>query len=281
MVVRKGNHGLLEDHPFLHHLYIWDKSKKYKSLFKITKQLKKQSYDLAVNIQRFGASGFMTWRSKAKLKIGFDKNPFARFFDHSLTHDIGSGRHEIERNNDLIAELTNDVAFKPKLYPSTDSVRKVEQYKSEPYVCIAPSSVWFTKQVPKIKWIELINKTEEKIYLLGAPADFELCESITESCSQKKIENLCGKLNLLDSVALISDAKMNFVNDSGPMHMASSVNANCTAIYCSTVPEFGFGPLSDHSKIIQVENLDCKPCGLHGHKYCPKGHFKCGQLLEI
>jgi hypothetical protein len=24
---------------------------------------------------------------------------------------------------------------------------------------------------------------------------------------------------------------------------------------------------------------DCKPCGLHGHKACPKGHFHCGNGL--
>ena len=30
---------------------------------------------------------------------------------------------------------------------------------------------------------------------------------------------------------------------------------------------------------IQIEeNLDCRPCGLHGHKECPKGHFKCGNF---
>jgi len=69
---------------------------------------------------------------------------------------------------------------------------------------------------------------------------------------------------------------MNFCNDSAPMHLASSVNAPVTVIYCSTLPEFGFGPLSDRSFIIETrEELRCRPCGLHGHKACPLGHHNC------
>jgi hypothetical protein len=53
------------------------------------------------------------------------------------------------------------------------------------------------------------------------------------------------------------------------------------AFFCSTSPTFGFGPLSIDSEIIEVTNLECKPCGLHGHKVCPKGHFKCGENLLV
>ncbi|MGZ4057095.1 MAG: glycosyltransferase family 9 protein, partial [Bacteroidia bacterium] len=80
---------------------------------------------------------------------------------------------------------------------------------------------------------------------------------------------------------LIKDAQMNYVNDSGPMHIASAMNAKTTAIFCSTVPAFGFGPLSDDAKIVETKlQLDCRPCGLHGHKECPKGHFKCALTIE-
>ena len=75
---------------------------------------------------------------------------------------------------------------------------------------------------------------------------------------------------------------MNFTNDSAPMHFCSSVNAPTTSIFCSTVPAFGFTPLSTDSKIIQTkEHLTCRPCGLHGHKKCPKGHFKCSTTINI
>jgi len=94
------------------------------------------------------------------------------------------------------------------------------------------------------------------------------------------IINLSGKLSFLESAALMQGAVMNFVNDSAPMHMASAMNAPVTAVYCSTVPSFGFGPLSDKSFVVEtLEKLSCRPCGLHGYKDCPQGHFKCAYSI--
>ena len=86
-------------------------------------------------------------------------------------------------------------------------------------------------------------------------------------------------MTLLESCELMKHAKMNYVNDSGPLHLASAGNSPTTAFFCSTVPAYGFYPLAYNSTVIEVSNLDCKPCGLHGYKSCPKGHFECGDLL--
>jgi len=75
----------------------------------------------------------------------------------------------------------------------------------------------------------------------------------------------------------MKSAKMNFANDSAPVHFASAMNAPITAIFCSTVPSFGYGPLSDDAHIVETqETLSCRPCGSHGKKECPQKHFKCG-----
>ena len=60
---------------------------------------------------------------------------------------------------------------------------------------------------------------------------------------------------------LIKDAWMNFTNDSAPLHLASAMNAPVTVIYCSTVPRFGFGPLSDDSKIVEAGNFTAVHAG--------------------
>ncbi|MBY0436238.1 MAG: glycosyltransferase family 9 protein, partial [Cyclobacteriaceae bacterium] len=120
------------------------------------------------------------------------------------------------------------------------------------------------------------------VFLLGGSKDANLCEEIISNCSSKKISNLAGKLSLLESAALMRDAKMNYVNDSAPLHLASAMNAPVTAVYCSTIPTFGFGPLSDKSFVVETEEkLDCRPCGLHGSKACPKGHFKCATTIGV
>ena len=103
---------------------------------------------------------------------------------------------------------------------------------------------------------------------------------IISRSNNRSAESLAGHLTLLESAALMGSAKMNYVNDSAPMHLASAINAPTTAIFCSTIPDFGFGPLSDNQKIIQTDKkLACRPCGLHGKMACPKGHFDCSKLF--
>ena len=120
-----------------------------------------------------------------------------------------------------------------------------------------------------------------RIILLGGKDDKNLCNEIIEGAAIPNGLNLAGELNLLESAALMKNAQRNFVNDSGPLHIASAMNAPVTAFFCSTIPAFGFGPLSEDSIIREVENLACRPCGLHGHKACPKGNFKCGNELIL
>ena len=214
-------------------------------------------------------------------------------FSKKIKHVISTSDnyiHEVDRNQKLVEAITDSVAAKPRLYPSKEDYNVVIKYKDKKYLCIAPASVWFTKQYPAEKWIDLIKKFPDdvNIYLLGAAADAELCEMIRLKSKKLNVANLAGKLSFLQSAALQQSAVMNYVNDSAPMHFASSVNAPVTAIYCSTVPSFGFGPLSDKSFIVQTTlALACKPCGLHGFNKCPLGHFKCAftvedhQLLEV
>lgn len=284
ILVRKGNEGLYQNHPFLKEVLVWNKQEgKYASLFNLRKQIKNNRYDAIINLHRYASSGFLTAFSGATFKAGFDKNPFSFLFTKKVKHIIGDGRHETERYNSLIEDFTDKKVFRPKLYPSHDDFSAVDSYKKGKYVCMSPSSVWFTKQLPESKWVELINQlpNDVKVYLLGGKGDQELCNKIKLQDKRNNTVVLAGTLNLLQSTALIKDAEMNYVNDSAPLHLCSSVNAPVTAFFCSTVPAFGFTPLSDTSKIVEVKNLDCRPCGLHGFKVCPKGHFKCGNEINV
>ena len=284
ILVRKGNESLYKEHPFLHQTLVWDKqNSKYKSLFKLLKVVRRQKFDTVINLHRFTSSGFLTAFSKAPYTSGYNKNPLSFLFNNKSPHNIGDGRHEVERYNDLIASITDSTVAKPKLYPTFKHFTRIEPYVQKPFMCIAPSTMWFTKQLPTEKWIELCNSVpaDKTIYLLGGPGDKGLCEEIRSGSTHAFIENLAGELSLLESCELMKYAGMNYVNDSGPLHLASAVNAPVTAFFCSTARAYGFFPLSERSEVIEVKNLYCKPCGLHGHKACPQGHFKCGREIVL
>jgi ADP-heptose:LPS heptosyltransferase len=285
ILVKKGVESLFESHPFLSHILVWDKSKnKYQNLLRLILTIRENKYDYVINVQRFASSGLITIFSGAKFKVGFNKNPFSIFFNKRIKHKIHQGnKHETERNLDLVRSFTDPTSFPVKLYPSPTNDARMSQYKTSRYITISPASLWFTKQYPVEKWIEFIKEinTGIRIYMLGSSKDSGICEQILKSSNYSNALNLAGKLTFLESAALMRDAQMNFVNDSAPMHLASAVNAPTTAIFCSTVPEFGFGPLAENSVIVQTGmKLDCKPCGLHGFNECPKKHFKCALTID-
>jgi heptosyltransferase-2 len=307
LVVRKGNDGLFTGHPFLRKLFVWDKrTNKNANLLKLIGGLRKTRYDHIINAQRFFSTGLMTVLAKGNEKIGFDKNPLSSFFDRRVQHEIPDPAklrpydpvitatpivHEVDRLNALIAHLTDRSRPFPRLYPSQSDREVVDHLiishpersrTADRLICIAPASVWHTKQWPEEKWIELIKAlpADRRILLIGSPGDMPLCDRIAKVA--KRGEVLAGKLSLLATAELMKRAKMNYVNDSAPLHIASAMEAPVTAIFCSTVPAFGFGPLHSNGKIVErLEPLYCRPCGLHGYRACPEGHFKCAREIGV
>lgn len=284
LLVKKGTECLFTQHPFLHRVFVWDKNtQKYGNLCRLIKTFRKECYDIIINLQRFLSSGVVTILSKGKHTIGFDKNPLSCFFSEQKKHILGK-QHETQRNLELLDGLGikhNDI--RPRLYPSEEDFSRVETYKHKGYITVSPSSLWFTKTYPEERWLEFINLVPQTytVCLLGGKSDHALCERLERNSQRNNIVNLAGKLSLLSSAALMKDAAMNYVNDSAPLHLCSAVNAKVTSVFCSTVPTFGFGPLSEESHVVESPTpLPCRPCGLHGHKVCPKQHFLCGYNIN-
>jgi heptosyltransferase-2 len=286
-LLRKGNENLLSGNPHLHQVYIWDKKKKKLSnLFRLARTIRSRKYDLVVNTHRGATTGFVTWFSGAVQRRGFVQNPFSWSFTRKSEHRFSKPGdshylHEVERNQELIADLTDHSPTRPRLYPALADYEKIKAFQEHTYICIAPSSVWATKRYPAERWLELIQNipVEYQIFLLGGPEDKEQAETLISG--RPGVQNLSGQLSILQSAALMQGAVMNYTNDSGPMHFASAMNAPVTAVYCSTHPCFGFGPLSDVRRVVEVSELYCKPCGLHGYPACPQGHFKCAREIQL
>jgi heptosyltransferase-2 len=300
VLVRRGNEGLLAGNPHVRHVLIWDKkTRKYPNLLRLLRQIRQTEYGQVVTLQRFASTGFLTAFSGAAERVGFAENPFSRFFTRRVPHVIGDGTHEVARNLRLVKSdeaavksFSTDSTFNaqlipfstpPRLYPTPADEAAAAPYATVGnYVCIAPTSVWFTKQYPEEKWLELLAALPPNlpVYLLGGPPDTAACERLAQAAARPGLVNLSGKLSLLASAALMRGAVLNYVNDSAPLHLCSAVDAPVCAIFCSTVPAFGFGPLSTFSRVVEHPGpLACRPCGLHGHARCPLGHFRCAREI--
>lgn len=283
VLVRKGHDTLLHNHPCAQQVLTQDKQQpKLRELRRLVGLIRQQQYDAVINIQRFAATGLLTVLSGAKWTAGFRKNPFSRLFSHRAPHQLGTepgSPHEVDRNLSLLPGWKDQPRLRPALYPSEADHQAVGVYQKQPYVVMAPASVWYTKQYPQEGWLDLLATDALQpyaVYLIGGPGDQALCARLSAQAEHSAVSNLAGQLSLLQTTALIAGATMTYCNDSAPLHMASATNAPVTAIFCSTIPAFGFGPLSDQRYVVEAPTaLSCRPCTSHGRAACPLGHYRC------
>jgi heptosyltransferase-2 len=277
LLVRKGNESIFQayPHPNLAKVWAYDKKHKWASWKALQMDLKAESFDQVFVAQRFFGMGLLSLSVGAKKVIGFDKNPLSWFFTERVTHEWGNGKHETERNTALLTSWLGPKVYKPFLSLSGNNILSVQDY-----ICISPGSVWETKRTPVRVWIDFIKLLpgSQPVVLMGAPNEVHLAEEIAKACPENLIINEAGKHNLVDAIRIYQHSLMSFVNDSGPMHICSAVNTPTVALFCSTIPAFGFGPLANWNRIVEVD-LACRPCGDHGKKSCPLGHYACGNQI--
>jgi ADP-heptose:LPS heptosyltransferase len=160
------------------------------------------------------------------------------------------------------------------------------------YVAYAIGAQHATKKLPLERMIELCDKINRPIVLLGGKEDAAVGEQIcaffektTNSSGyedglkelNKKaiIYNACGKYNLNQSASLVKQAKYVFTHDTGLMHIAAAFKKEIFSIWGNTIPEFGMYPYRTKFTVLENTKLSCRPCSKIGHPACPKKHFKC------
>jgi len=149
------------------------------------------------------------------------------------------------------------------------------------FIAVVIGAQHATKRLPVHKLIELCSKIQGSVVLLGGPEDKERAEEIAYAAGAH-IFNGCGRFKLDESAFLISKAQKVVTHDTGLMHIAAAFNKPIISVWGNTVPEFGMYPYkTKYSQIIQVKDLSCRPCSKIGYNKCPKGHFKCMNLINL
>jgi heptosyltransferase II len=154
--------------------------------------------------------------------------------------------------------------------------------KDKPWIALFPGSVWATKMWNAESFIQLgqiLEKRGFQIVVMGGPEEKSLGESVAQGITGAL--NLCGKTTLIESLSLLSLAKLVVGNDSSSSHMAAVVGRPVVAIFGPTVLSFGYRPWAKKSAVVELENLKCRPCGPHGHRKCPLNHHHCMKWLKV
>jgi ADP-heptose:LPS heptosyltransferase len=160
------------------------------------------------------------------------------------------------------------------------------------FVAYAIGAQHGTKKLPVDRMIELCERINRPVVLLGGKEDFAVAqqveaffarsstsaayeEGLRELGKKTVIYNACGKFNLNQSASLIRQARYVFTHDTGLMHIAAAFRKEIFSIWGNTIPAFGMYPYRTKFTIFENNRISCRPCSKIGFANCPRGHFKC------
>ena len=274
---------VLKHNPNVDDLIIFDKKKQ--STLSLIKHLKEKHFDLAISPHRSHRASYSLFLARIPERIGFDKAGFSFLYTKKAKHTF-DGTHEIDRNFRLLKLLPEFDEKKLIKYPQLflteeeDSFIKTLGLKEKKYIVIAPGSKWGTKRWTKEGFAKVIDSLSRNntVVLIGGNEDKEFTDEILALTKANPV-NLVGKTSLRESFSVIKNAKALISNDSAPVHMAVSFNVPVVDIYGPTTTDLGFYPYRN-GVVVEVKGLDCRPCGLHGHKTCPKKTHECMKLIS-
>jgi heptosyltransferase-2 len=282
--------NILENNPALNEIILFNKhdaDSGIKGLLRMGKVLAGKAYDLCIVPHRSLRSAFLAWRTKATVRIGFDRSAWKSAF--SVVIPYQPDRHEIERNLSLLAPLgiTRQISM-PLVYPSAEDKEIVEKLlssvvskKNDLFVAVAPGSVWSTKRWPATyfaTFCRILNSRNVWTILIGSKEDADLCQSISNDL--KRSFSAAGKLSLRQTYDLLTRCRSILTNDSAPLHLGMAAGISVFAIFGPTVPAFGFAPFGGKGFIIENQAMTCRPCSIHGGNTCPIKTFECMKSLK-
>lgn len=270
--------SVLKNNPYLDKIYHINNS-----LSEVVSDLKQEQYDYLVDLH----NNLRTRSLKFQLRIpskSFKKLNVEKFLFTKFKINILPEIHLVDRYLETLKSfnIKDDEAGLDFFFSKEDKIntKEYEEIMQKKYIGFVIGGKHKTKVLPTHKIISIINKLNENIILVGGPEDYQKADKIIKKT--KNTFNFCGKFTIHQSAYILKNAKYIITHDTGMMHIASALNKTIYSVWGNTVPEFGMYPYKPNnaSKIIQVDDLNCRPCSKIGYNSCPKTHFKCMEDID-
>lgn len=278
----------LEANPYLEKMHLLGGS-----LSQFASELRKENFDCIIDLHSNLRSRRLKWKLR-KTSYAFKKLNWKKLLLVSLKIDLLPNVHVVDRYMGTVAPLgvTMDDEGLDYFIPEKDEVEPdwLPLSHRSGYAAVVVGAKYKTKQLPVKRLIELCDRINKPIVLVGGKEDVTVGNEIEQFFRQgtaqeeqalevlnKKtvIFNGCGKFNLNQSASLLQQANWVFTHDTGMMHIASAFQKPIFSIWGNTVPSFGMYPYRTQFTIFQNQKVSCRPCSKIGYSKCPKGHFKC------
>lgn len=286
MLVAPKSGEIIEDCPFVDNFIYFDTTRKHryengqekkKSFWHYVKLLRENKYDRAYVLKRSLSSALLVFLAGIKERIGFDTEHRGFLLTKKVKYE--KNRHEAECFLDVLrADGIKVTDNKPENTVNPDALAKVdgilkENNLSDKKLVIVHATatnegkLWDLENFSKVTEY-LINEKDVNVIFYGTDFDSEtyvrMLKMIKSPLKTQPLD-LCGKLSLKESLALTKRVHLLIGNDSGNLHMASSVGTPVIGIY-GPMPFEKWYALGENN-ILLHSDIPCSPCGLR--KKCP------------
>lgn len=294
LFVRKGVESLFEGQTELSGVHGFDKRGAQKGMGAACTygaELGRQGFDLWISAHTSMRSALISVSTGIKDRIGYDAPCYNRFVYSQTVKRRFDELEEVDRLLALgeplgISGPALEVMLELPAAVLSEAKDLFASLGDGSVIGVHPGSTWETKKWPEQNFAQVIDRCISKgfkVILFGGPDEKELCQSILDKTVQADaVINLAGKLSLQQLAGYIRQLDVYLTNDSGPMHIAWIQKVPVLALFGPTVRRFGFFPRGENSTVLESpENLECRPCGLHGGKSCPEQHHKCMTNITV
>ena len=244
----------------------------------VIQQLSTENYDLIVDLHK-SLRSYIFRLLLFKRVISYNKLTFDRWRRTKSVKTLIGDQHIAERFLERLSSIDvyNDnrgldffIEGRNKMF-----LESPNGYKTN--VAIVAGAQHFTKCIP-LDFIRSLIETNEHVFffILGGEKERKKGKELEALIN---VKNYCALLNLQQSASVMDYCDYVISGDTGLMHIAAALKKNTITIWGSTSKEFGFHPYYPPGQgrciNIEVNGLDCRPCGTNGKSSCPRSHFRC------
>lgn len=285
-VVESRFKSILEDNPHIDNILpvnlksIKKKKSEIFTQYKILKTYSKNNYDIVIDAQGLLKSAIVSKIIGAKTVAGFDKNSIREgiasiFYDKKVS--ISYDANTIDRNATVICEPLGIKATSQKILDKEKFLFSSSKIKNLPEIfnLFVIGSTWESRNYPKEKFVEIANELKIQTFIVWGSKD-EHKKAIWMSKKSRYLEIL-PRGNLNDLKYIISKCNLLIGNDTGPTHMAWSINIPSITI---------FGPTPTNRVYVTLINKTIKSISKINHYKLNKNDFsiisiKSDEIIEI
>ena len=285
-LIEKRRTDMVAFHPRLDSVIVFDRSRGIAGVWDLYQSLRREHFDIVLDLQRIFKSGFFSLLTGARRRIGFHRRNSKEFnwlFNNEVIPYFSESRSKLEHYLKFMEYLelpeleTADFGF-----DTLDVNRTVPPHVAKiqgSFIAVVMGSSWDSKDWDfngYYNFVQYIIETQNRhVVLLGGNSQMKLAADLAKKLNSPKVIDLTGN-SLLEMTAVLKAAAAAVGPDSGPGHLSAAVGTPYVTLFGPT-PANRHAPYGCNHLVVQ-SSLDCAPCY---KKQCPDRNKECMTGIDV